>query len=115
MFLAAPRRTGKSTFLRRELIPHLIEVGSFPIYVDLWSDRDADPGLLIADAIASELDDLYSKAEKITNSILPKSISVGGVTVDLEAGTSKRIGTLKDALVAIGEKAQKDVALIIDE
>ncbi|MEM1152464.1 MAG: hypothetical protein AAGI03_18315 [Pseudomonadota bacterium] len=115
MFLAAPRRTGKSTFLRRELIPHLIDIGSFPIYVDLWSDRDTDPGLLIADAIAGELDNLYSKAEKITKAILPKSISVGGVTVDLEAGTSKRIGTLKDALVAIGEKAEKDVALIVDE
>ena len=115
MFLAAPRRTGKSTFLRRELIPHLMEIGSFPIYVDLWSDRDADPGLLIADAIANELDGLYTTAERVTSALLPKAISVGGVTVELKAGQTNRIGTLTEALVAIGEKAGKDVALIIDE
>lgn len=115
MFLAAPRRTGKSTFLRRELIPHLIEIGSFPIYVDLWSDRDADPGMLIADAIAKALDGLYNTAERLKSSFLPKSISVGGVAVELRAGESPRIGTLTEALVAIGDKADQDVVLIIDE
>ena len=35
LFLASPHRTGKSTFLRLDLVPLLTERGQFPIYVDL--------------------------------------------------------------------------------
>jgi hypothetical protein len=62
-FLAAPRRTGKSTFLRRDLVPLLRARGLHTIYVDLWSDRAADPGLLIADALAADLRQLATLGE----------------------------------------------------
>lgn len=55
LFLAAPRRTGKSTFLQNELEPALQETGRVVVYVDLWSDKNRNPGALIADAVGKEL------------------------------------------------------------
>ncbi|MBV5332068.1 ATP-binding protein, partial [bacterium] len=36
LFLAAPRRTGKSTFLQVDLQPALEKRGVVVVYVDLW-------------------------------------------------------------------------------
>ena len=55
MFLAAPRRTGKSTFLNNDFIPECVQRGWLPVYVDLWSDRDAAPAQLISGAIGTAL------------------------------------------------------------
>lgn len=44
LFLAAPRRTGKSTFLREDLRPQLEGQGALVVYADLWENRKADPG-----------------------------------------------------------------------
>ena len=52
LFLAAPRRTGKTTFLRSDLTPALQVAGIAVVYVDLWADAARDPGALIAEAIA---------------------------------------------------------------
>ena len=38
LFLAAPRRTGKSTFLQGDLRPALEHAGIVVVYVDLWDD-----------------------------------------------------------------------------
>ncbi len=38
LFLSGLRRTGKTTFLKNDLIPALEEGGALVIYVDLWSD-----------------------------------------------------------------------------
>lgn len=51
LFLAAPRRTGKSTFLQQDLIPELQSRAVTTIYVDLWSNLQSDPAVLITDAI----------------------------------------------------------------
>lgn len=55
LFLAAPRRTGKTTFLRGDLCPALEKAGAAVVYVDLWADATRDPGVLIADAIGRAL------------------------------------------------------------
>ena len=44
LFLAAPRRTGKSTFLREDLRPALEAMGVLVVYADLWENKAADPG-----------------------------------------------------------------------
>jgi len=46
LFLAAPRRTGKTTFLQADLKPALERAGVLVVYVDLWSDQRRDPGAL---------------------------------------------------------------------
>ena len=43
LFLAAPRRTGKSTFLQADLIPELGSREVVAVYVDLWADQHRDP------------------------------------------------------------------------
>ena len=62
--MAAPRRTGKSTLLRRDLAPAILETGKFPIIVDLWMDRSRDPSDILRRRICQVLDDLRSSAEK---------------------------------------------------
>jgi hypothetical protein len=115
LFLASPRRTGKSTFLRLDLVPFLAERGLFPIYVDLWEDRARDPGALIAEALARALDGLSTRTERFWKLLPFSRISVGGVTADLPKAASTRSATLTEALIEIGERAGRDVVFIIDE
>ena len=49
-FLAAPRRTGKSTFLRSDFIPAIEAAGAIAVYVDLWVDKTLNPADLITEA-----------------------------------------------------------------
>lgn len=46
LFLSGLRRTGKTTFLRTDLVPELEAQGAVVIYVDLWSDTKASPASL---------------------------------------------------------------------
>lgn len=49
LFPAAPRRTGKSTFVRQDLLPELSERGLLVIYEDLWADKAMDPVLHLSE------------------------------------------------------------------
>lgn len=116
LFLAAPRRTGKSTFLKNDLQPALEAEGHVVIYVDLWADKKRDPGVLIADVIAAELKKHLGVVAKTAKSAGLTSIGIGNW---LKVDTSK-IGTidgltLADALRALHETSNKTIALIIDE
>lgn len=55
MFLAAPRRTGKSTFVRQDLVPEFERRNLNVIYVDLWINKAVNPVIHIANAIRTEL------------------------------------------------------------
>lgn len=116
LFLAAPRRTGKSTFLQNELRPALERTGRVVVYVDLWSDKSRNPGALIADAVAAELQKhlgIFAKTAKAAG--VDELNLAGWMKID-----TKKIGkidgaTLTDALRALCEMSGKPVALIIDE
>lgn len=115
LFLAAPRRTGKSTFLQSDLTPELTRRHAVVVYVDLWADQQRDPGSLIAEAVGRALIKQLGVVAKTAKSAGLESITVGGIKID----TSK-IGrvdgtTLTDALRALVEAAKNPVALIIDE
>lgn len=115
LFLAAPRRTGKSTFLQGDLLPALEGAGVVVVYVDLWADVRRDPGALIAEAIAQALEPQLGVVARAAKKARLDAVKVGGFQVD----TSK-IGkvdglTLTDALRLLHETAGKPVALIIDE
>lgn len=116
LFLAAPRRTGKSTFLQNDLQPALQAREIVVVYVDLWADLKRDPGLLIADAIGAALSRHLGLIGRAAKSSGLENVSIGGW---LKIDTTK-IGkidgaTLNDALKALREAAKKPVALIIDE
>lgn len=116
LFLAAPRRTGKSTFLQADLQPALEKRGVVVVYVDLWAAPLRDPGELIAESIGRALHKCLGPVAKAAKASGLESISIAGA---LRIDTSK-IGrpdgsTLTDALRSLHELAQAPVALIIDE
>ena len=116
LFLAAPRRTGKTTFLRGDLCPALEKAGVVVVYVDLWADATRDPGVLIADAIGRALQPHLGMVARTAKKAGLNKVSLAGW---LDVDTS-RIGkldglTLVDALRTLHETANKQVALVIDE
>ena len=116
VYLAAPRRTGKSTFLQHDLQPELSARGIVTVYVDLWADQKRDPALLIADAIGNVLEKHLGLVAKIAKKARLEQVTVAGA---LKVDTS-RIGrvdglTLPAALAALQQAANAPVALIIDE
>lgn len=60
LFLSGLRRTGKTTFLRNDLIPALEQQGALVIYVDLWSDTKVSPAELVHRAVRHALAELQS-------------------------------------------------------
>ncbi len=116
LFLSAPRRTGKSTFLQSDLQPALEAAGAVVVYTDLWGDTGRDPATVIADAIGRALEPQLGLVARAAKKAGLDKLSLAGW---LQVDTSK-IGrldglTLVDALRALHETAGKPVALIIDE
>ena len=64
LFLAGPRRVGKSTFLIEDLIPEAQHRQWLPVYVDLWSNKFADPDILITEAIKAKITEHKSRLSK---------------------------------------------------
>jgi hypothetical protein len=115
LFLAAPRRTGKSTFLQADLMPELARRQVVGVYVDLWADQNRDPGALIAEAVGRALLKQLGMVAKTVLAAGLESINVGGIKIDT-AKIGKVDGTtLADALRALVEATNNPVALIIDE
>ncbi|MFP5494887.1 MAG: hypothetical protein ACLGJE_01910 [Gammaproteobacteria bacterium] len=116
MFLAAPRRTGKSTFLRNDLIPECKARGWLPVYVDLWMNREVDPAELISGAIGKalgEFESAVSKAAKkagIDKISLLRTLSWDFTKPQLPAGT-----TLSHALDVLHQVSGQMIVLIVDE
>lgn len=116
LFLAAPRRTGKSTFLQADLQPALERSGVAVVYVDLWADPRRDPGALIADAIARALASRLGIVARAAKASGLESVTVAGA-LKIDLSKIGRIDgvTLPDALRILRETVGSPVALIIDE
>lgn len=116
LFLAAPRRTGKSTFLREDLIPQCEKRGWLTVYVDLWADREKDPADLISTAIAAALVPYEKGIRKLAKSAgieklnFLRTLSWDFTQPQLPAGA-----TLTQAVELLHRAAQKMIVLIIDE
>ncbi|MCY3002780.1 MAG: ATP-binding protein [Planctomycetota bacterium] len=115
LFLAAPRRTGKSTFLQADLKPALEASGVAVVYVDLWADPRRDPGTLIADAVAKALAGKAGLLSKAAKRAGLESLTVAGLEIDLGRIGKVDGATLTDALRALREASGTPVALIVDE
>lgn len=116
LFLAAPRRTGKSTFMREDLRPALQSQKARVLYVDLWANKTSDPGLLIASAIKTELNTNANVVKRLAKKLGLSSLNVAGVAeFSLD---SIQIGadiSLSDALVELSDEIRQTIVLIIDE
>lgn len=116
VFLAAPRRTGKSTFLREDLRPAFEAKDTLVVYADLWANPTADPGDVIVGAIRAALaatDGVLLRLAKGTG--LNKVSIAGTVNFDLDRVGLGADVSLTEALVALSDETKKTVVLIIDE
>ena len=115
LFLAAPRRTGKSTFLREDLRPVLEAKGALVLYADLWENRKADPGAVIIAAVRAELAKHEGVVARLGRASGLEKVNLGGVSFSLD-----RIGlgdgiSLAGALAALSDETRKTIVLVIDE
>lgn len=116
LFLAAPRRTGKSTFLQADLKPALERAGVVVVYVDLWADQRRDPGILIAEAIGRTLQPHLGIVAITAKKVGLEKVSLAGwLEIDISKIGKVDGVTLVDALRALHETAVAPVALIVDE
>ena len=116
LFLASPRRTGKSTFLRQDLMPACEQRGWEVVYVDLWSSQHTDPGVLIERAIMAKL---QSYAPRIKQPLKTAGSNTARLyrtlTSDPSQPTLPDGVTLVEALQALHEVSGYPVILFIDE
>jgi hypothetical protein len=99
LFLAGLRRTGKTTFLRNDLVPQLRSRGAVVIYVDLWSDALSNPVTLVHTALKNVITELAIPLNHRTR--INKNEDDGA--------------TLADTFTEIVKQTRRDVVLIIDE
>ncbi len=76
LFLAGPRRVGKSTFLMEDLIPEAQSRNWLTIYVDLWADKLINPALLITEAIKTSIAAQKGKLTKLTKHVRLQKLSI---------------------------------------
>jgi hypothetical protein len=117
LFLAAPRRTGKTTFLQGDLAPALKAAGVAVVYVDLWADTRRDPGQLIAEAIGQALQPHLGLVARTAKKAGVKGVKVAAGALDIDTSKIGQVDglTLVDALRRLRQAADRPVALIIDE
>lgn len=116
LFLAAPRRTGKSTFLREDLLPAMQRRGWTTIYVDLWADKSKDPALLITSAVKTKIGAFAGVIAKMAKATGLEKVNVfGALSLNLNSLELPNGLTLADALEALADASKTPVAIVIDE
>lgn len=120
LFLSGLRRTGKTTFLRNDLIPALEREGALVIYVDLWSNTLANPATLLHDAIRKTLQELQTPASSLLEQLKRASavdVGAAGFKFGFQLESIGDVGgtTLAQALTEVVDQARVDLVLIVDE
>jgi hypothetical protein len=113
LFLSGIRRTGKTTFLRHDLIPALEALGAVVLYVDLWAEPSTSPLELVRREVIKTLEALASPGSQIVRRLAglrSLELGAGGFKFGLPGGA-----TLAEALAAMVEQAGTSVVLIVDE
>lgn len=115
LFLAAPRRTGKSTFVREDLRPALEEAGALVVYADLWADRKADPGEVITAAVREAVGKHDGVVLRLAKAAGLDKVTVGGLAFSVDkVGLGAQV-SLSAALAALSDEIKRPIVLIIDE
>lgn len=115
LFLAGPRRTGKSEFLKNDLKLALEQRGLLVMYVDLWSDKARPPGELIAKVVGDAYRSHLGKISKAAMEVGLDQVTVAGVKVNLNQIGKVDGLTLAEALKLLHTQAKKRLVLIVDE
>ncbi|UUM21887.1 hypothetical protein [Mycoavidus sp. SF9855] len=116
LFLAGPRRVGKSTFLNEDLVPEAHARKWIAVYVDLWSDKNTNPATLIAEAIKTKIgafDSIITRLAKAAK--LDKVAVMGTLILDFKQSGLPHNTTLTDALRILHHITKQPIVLIVDE
>lgn len=120
VFLSGIRRIGKTTFVRQDFIPALLDQGALVLYVDLWTDRSRAPMALMQEAVRAAASELQQPASALLQKLRRiKGVNFGaaGISlgVQLDGLGTPQGATLADVFVELVRKAEGDVVLVIDE
>ena len=117
LFLAAPRRTGKSTFLKADLLPALEGAGARVLYVDLWENIERDPAEAIVGAVGDALARERGAVARLLSGLGDvDSVGAGGFSVSVKREDGSAAGvTIARALGALSEELDRVIVLIVDE
>ena len=120
LFLSGLRRTGKTTFLRTDLVPELEDQGALVIYVDLWSDTKASPAALVQTAVRQTLGQLATPSSPLLARLRRiRGLDLGGMGFrfgfQLEQLGEAGGVTLAQAFTEVVDQSGGDVVLIVDE
>jgi len=116
LFLAAPRRTGKSTFLKQDLMPLCTQRGWETVYVDLWTNRQEDPGHLIERIVMRSLKRHEPQLKRLLRAAGVQRISLERTLHwDLDRESLPEGASLAEALEALQAASGRMVVMIVDE
>jgi hypothetical protein len=120
LFISGVRRTGKTTFLKADLVPALEAAGALVVYVDLWSNTQANPASLVHSAIRVALSELQAPAGALAERLKKlrnAEIAVAGFKFGfkIEAVGTEGGPTLAEAFTQVVDQARTDIVLIVDE
>lgn len=120
VFISGIRRIGKTTFIRQDFAPALLDHGAVVLYVDLWTDRSRPPMALLQEAVRAAASELRQPASTLLQQLRRvKGVNFGAAGINLGVqldGLGTPAGaTLADVFVELVREAQGDVVLIIDE
>jgi hypothetical protein len=113
LFLAAPRRTGKSNFLQYDLQPQLEHSGCLVVYVDFWAQSRRDPAQLLVEAIAYQVRKTQGLADQLAAAL--SKIKLAGVEIDLSRVGQPDGTSIPQLLELLSQQANCPIVLILDE
>lgn len=115
-FLAAPRRTGKSTFLREDLKPALEKLGIHVIYVDLWEDLHELPENALIKAIQKKIESEKGIKASLRDMVKCLRLSAGFANVSLDLETTRKEKSVTVAQVLDEYTSERNsLVVIVDE
>lgn len=116
LFVAGERRTGKTSFLRFDLLPELERRGVLTLYVDLLHDKAKPPADALAQVLAQAVLQHLGSVAKAAKFIGVDKISLPGVmTIDLKTIGKTDGMSLFQVLDLIHRQTGKPIALVVDE
>lgn len=116
LYLAAPPGTGKSAFLKHDLLPALEERGVLSVCVETRYDQPYTPGELISDAIERAIATHDGRAAALSPTTILSSVNLT-VREKLHWSTLRKQGVMSfvPALRTLQRLTQKPLILVIDE
>ena len=85
------------------------------MYVDLWANKQADPGDLIVGAVREELAKYEGVIKRLSKNAGIDKVNVAGVAFSLDRAGSGNDVSLSQALAALSDEVKTPIALLIDE